>query len=251
MGKQNLRALTNMNIPNFVRSWHWRWLLPGVILGLFLALVPSADIALSTSFYSPGAGFHWKSNALVQLLYRSEAFLAIAAVASLLTVLLLSFFPLARRSKRRRKAAVYLLLVLIIGPGLIVNFGFKNHWHRARPRQVDIFGGQLHFTPALLPSDQCERNCSFVSGHAALGFFFAAIGFPAVRRRNTWIATGVALGTTIGLARIVQGGHFLSDIVFAFCIVFMTAWILYKLMYPDREGSSDEEERRPRGETAL
>lgn len=236
-----------MNIRNFVRSWQWRWLLPALILGLFLAWVPSADIAVSTLFYSPTAGFYLKLNALVQLLYRSETFLTITLAVSLLAVLLLSFFPLAHWLKRSRKGAAYLLLVLAVGPGLIINFGLKNHWHRARPHQVDRFGGNRQFTAALVPSDQCERNCSFVSGHAALGFFFAAIGFPAVRRRHAWIATGVALGSTIGLARIVQGGHFLSDIVFAFCAVFVTAWILYELMYPDRQRSAGEEERRPRG----
>jgi lipid A 4'-phosphatase len=82
-----------------------------------------------------------------------------------------------------------------------------------------------------LPSDQCQRNCSFPSGHAALGFFFVAIGFVVGRHRGRWMRAGVALGTMLGCVRIVQGGHFLSDVVFAFCFVFVTAWVLHALLY--------------------
>lgn len=209
----------------------WRWLLPALVLGLLLAFVPSIDLAVSALFYSPDAGFYLKNHALVQLFYRSEVWLCVTAAVSLLTVLLLGFFPRARGCRRQRRAAIYLLLVLAIGPGLIVNVAFKNHWDRARPHQIERFGGARHFTPALLPSDQCERNCSFTSGHAALGFSFVAIGFVAGRRRQRWMAAGVTLGAILGFVRIAQGAHFLSDVVFAFCFVFITAWILHALLY--------------------
>lgn len=212
-------------------QWPWRWLLPALILGVLLAFVPSIDVMVTAFFYLPNVGFYLKNHVLVQLLYRSEAWLAVTAVFLPSTVLLLSLFPRAHWCKRRRRAVTYLLLVLTIGPGLIVNLALKNHWDRARPHQIDRFGGDRQFTPALLPSDQCERNCSFVSGHAALGFFFTAIGFVAGPRRRRWVAAGVTLGAMLGFARIVQGGHFLSDVVFAFCFVFITAWILHALLY--------------------
>lgn len=215
-------------------QWPWRWLFPALVLAILLSFVPSIDIAVSGFFYSPDAapdGFYLRNHAFVQLLYRSETWLAIAAVAPPLTVLLLSLIPRAHWCKRRLRAATYLLLVMVIGPGLIVNAALKNYWDRARPDQIVQFGGESHFTPALVPSDQCKRNCSFPSGHAALGFVFIAIGFVAGRHRERWMASGAVLGAMLGFTRIVQGKHFLSDVIFAFCIVFVTAWVLHTLLY--------------------
>lgn len=218
----------------------WRWLLPALILGVVLTFVPSIDIAVSALFYSPDAGFYLRDHVFAQWLHRSVTWLTVAAVVLPLAVLLLSLIPGIRWCKGRRRAATYLLLVMAIGPGLIVNAALKNHWDRARPRQIEQFGGALHFTPALLPSGQCERNCSFPSGHAALGFFFVAIGFVASRHRQRWMAGGAALGTILGIVRIVQGGHFLSDIVFAYCLVFVTAWVMHALLYGKEHARSIE-----------
>ena len=69
------------------------------------------------------------------------------------------------------RAAVFLLLSLALGPGLLVNTVLKDHWGRARPAQIDgIRRRSQHFTPALVPADQCARNCSFPAGHPAIGF---------------------------------------------------------------------------------
>jgi lipid A 4'-phosphatase len=39
--------------------------------------------------------------------------------------------------------------------------------------------------------------------------------FGTRRKRQFWLFTGMLAGGLIGLARIAQGGHFLSDIVFS------------------------------------
>jgi lipid A 4'-phosphatase len=39
--------------------------------------------------------------------------------------------------------------------------------------------------------------------------------FGIRRKRQFWLFTGLLVGGLIGLARISQGGHFLSDIVFS------------------------------------
>ena len=75
------------------------------------------------------------------------------------------------------------------------------------------------FTPPLIPSDQCDRNCSFVSGESASIFalFFAA-GLMGGARWRVLLGTGLALGTGAGLLRMAQGGHYLSDVIFFRCI---------------------------------
>ncbi|MGH7125190.1 MAG: phosphatase PAP2 family protein, partial [Stellaceae bacterium] len=79
-----------------------------------------------------------------------------------------------------------------------------------------------------MPATACERNCSFVSGHAAAGFGLVAFSFLTLdrRRRRVLRAGAVAAGSLIGLARMAQGAHFLSDVVFAGLVVWGIAWVL-------------------------
>ena len=118
---------------------------------------------------------------------------------------------------------------MALGPGLLANVVLKDHWGRARPTQIEAFGGTRQFTPAPLPASQCTRNCSFVSGHAALGFSLVGFAFllPTARWRRRAIAATLGFGALIGLVRIVQGGHFLSDVVYAGLLVYGTTALLY------------------------
>ncbi len=84
----------------------------------------------------------------------------------------------ARRAGSRRGSPCSWASSLAIGPGLVVNTLLKDHWGRARPHQILEFGGTAHFSPAVLISDQCARNCPSHPGHAALGFWLVA--FAAV-----------------------------------------------------------------------
>ena len=90
---------------------------------------------------------------------------------------------LPRAHVRRVAYGLFVLAALALGPGLVVNAGFKDHWGRARPRDVTQFSGERTFTPALQPTDQCDRNCSFVAGHPSVAFWLAALGFAAASHR--------------------------------------------------------------------
>jgi lipid A 4'-phosphatase len=109
---------------------------------------------------------------------------------------------------------------LALGPGLVVNTILKDHWGRARPHQILVFGGDAHFTPAVLMADQCARNCSFPSGHAALGFWLVAVAMVVPPRwRCLAMGCALAIGALVGAMRIAQGAHFLSDVIAAALIV--------------------------------
>ena len=131
-----------------------------------------------------------------------------------------------------RKALLFVILSVALGPGLLANTLLKDHWGRARPTQIEAFGGSSHFTPAPLPAAECPRNCSFVSGHAALGFSLVAFAFllPAGTARRRVIAAALGFGGLVGLVRVAQGGHFLSDVVWAGLLVFGTTAILHWLI---------------------
>jgi len=132
-----------------------------------------------------------------------------------------------------RRVAAFVLLSLALGPGLAVDVGLKDYWGRARPRDIVEFGGAKQFTPPFRIADQCDDNCSFVSGHAALAFGFMTFAFLAPpRRRKMAFAAAAAFGFGVGFMRMLQGAHFLSDVIFAGFVVLGIAGALAWLLLP-------------------
>ena len=208
-------------------------------LALF-AVWPEIDLRVSAQAYSPEAGFYLNDLPWVEASYWLFARLQLVILPLLLIGLLLSFTR-AKRALPARRSLLFLLAALLLGPGWVVNEALKNHWGRARPEQVMEFGGPQRFTPALQPADQCVKNCSFVSGHAALGFYTIALAWVVRRRRRLWLAVGIGVGALVGLGRLLQGGHFLGDVVFAFwATYFSCVLVAWWLNLPPREASVEE-----------
>jgi lipid A 4'-phosphatase len=134
------------------------------------------------------------------------------------------------------KACLFLLLTLVIGPGLVANAGFKDHWGRARPHQVIEFGGHEKFSPALVPQPDAKPNGSFVCGDGSFGFFLPAFAFVVPRRRARrvfWVGMGV--GAVFGFDRLAMGAHFFSDIVYGAFFMLLTVSALHAVMYGRQE----------------
>ena len=204
---------------------------------LFYAF-PELDIRFSMLFYDPLAGFYLADAPFCRWIYRLVEIVSIIWI--ILAVLL--FAALCIRKKAlfglSSRHLIYLLAALAIGPGLIVNLVLKDNWGRARPCDVIQFGGTATFFPAFVMSGECHKNCAFVSGHAAMGFYFIAFGFLCQRRRSLLVLLAIIYGAVAGLVRIIQGSHFLSDVVFAFFIIYAVSAVLYWIMFerkPPRE----------------
>lgn len=198
-----------------------------LLLGMFL-IWPRLDIQVAAWFHQADAGFFLADNPLVRLSYRLFAKLHFLVLALLLGLLI---WQRARGLSRR--GTWFLLLALLLGPGLLVNLVFKEESGRARPRDIVEFGGHKSFTGAFIRTDQCATNCSFVSGHAAMGFYLLTLAW--VLRRRYWLWLGLALGSLVGLGRLLQGGHFLSDVIFAFWAVYFVSLLLARWFYPPDE----------------
>jgi lipid A 4'-phosphatase len=200
-----------------------------VVFALMLFfLLPQVDLVTSGLFYDRERGFVLAGWPPVTLLYRGVPWIAWgtpAFVAAGAFCLLLLGRPVCRLD---RKALVFLVASMAAGPGLLANTLLKDHWGRARPIQIEAFGGAHRFTPAPLPAAECERNCAFVSGHAALGFSVVAFAFllPHGRSRRCGIVAALGFGALVGLGRIAQGAHFLSDVLYAGLLVYgVTAFL--------------------------
>jgi lipid A 4'-phosphatase len=202
----------------------------GLVLGALFLRHPGIDLWISSAFADGAKGFDWRFhpmprffNDLINLL---AALMAVFTLGGLGLSLRLKM-PIAGLYSRHYG---FLLACLVTGPGLIANGLFKENWGRARPRNIEMFGGGATFSPPLLISDQCASNCSFVSGDASMGFFFLALALVApAGHRKISIVAALSFGSFIGFMRILQGAHFLSDVVFAGLFVCLTvlglAWV--------------------------
>lgn len=82
------------------------------------------------------------------------------------------------------RVTAFLVSSLVIGPGLIVNTLLKENWGRGRPNDMAVFGGEFPYAPPGMIVDQCVSNCSFTSGHGALGFWAVAFAFLVPKRHR-------------------------------------------------------------------
>ncbi|WIM05500.1 MAG: phosphatase PAP2 family protein [Candidatus Nitricoxidivorans perseverans] len=195
---------------------------------LFL-IAPGIDLAASSLFYEPIDGFTLGNTVWAQFFYKWSPRLVYLWEILLIVAVLASLW---QRFRGLRRHALFLLAVLAVGPGLSLTV-LKDHWGRARPHQIVEFGGDRQFTPAWVIAGQCEKNCSFASGHAAGAFSLMALAWVFPKRRRFWLVAGALWGAHMGLVRMAQGGHFLSDVVFSGFIVYFTAallarWVFYR-----------------------
>ena len=204
----------------------------GVAAAIIFVGWPDIDLAAARLFYVEPRHFLFNHSTLASVLrWGFRALTWGTAIAAVIGIIL----ALARRRHLLGLGLpewIFLALVLITGPGLIANTVLKDNWARPRPLHVVEFGGPDRFTPVLERSGACERNCSFVSGEAsatfALGF---AIAMLIRRRRAELMAAAVAAGSIAGLIRMGEGGHFLSDVVFAGVFMALDVALMYWLVF--------------------
>lgn len=206
------------------------------IFAAFMLAFPGVDLAISSLFFD-GKAFHrdeWWQRLLQQAL-GWFLWISIAGVTLLYACNRIWKMNLCSVDARR---VLYVVLVLAIGCGFIVNFALKDHFHRARPRDVVEFGGTKSFSPAFQVSDQCRTNCSFSSGDAAGGFFCLALALALSRRRAAYVAA-LAVGAVMSVARISAGAHFFSDTVTSFFVMLIVADVLYFYLLAQRPATAD------------
>ncbi len=187
------------------------------VVGTALFWVTNLDLAAARHFHQPASSDPWPlaGQAICQVFYRSAPWItgSLAVCASALLVAGL----VRRGSRRMRLYGLFILLSVILGPGLLVNGLFKDHWGRPRPRQVQELGGAYPYVPPLLRA--ATPGKSFPCGHCSVGFLYA-LGWWIWRRQHSRLAraslaAGLGLGSLLGLGRMAAGGHFLSDVMWA------------------------------------
>ena len=208
----------------------------GAVVGLVFGLYPQLDLAIARPFHGIVDANHnvfaarfWPRMMLVHLvMLRAGFLLVVPAVVALVVKLILP----RRKMLMSGRAVVFLIATMALGPGLLVNVALKDHWGRPRPVEVAQFGGPYHFVAWWDPRGDCPKNCSFVSGDVSTAAWTLA---PAALAPPQWraLAYGAALVFTGAMAamRIVAGGHFFTDTLFAGVFTYLLIWLAYALIY--------------------
>jgi lipid A 4'-phosphatase len=202
-------------------------------VGLLCAVDPQLDLDLAgLAFNTNSHMFGVNAQPWVQYTRgASRLIITLLVLPAFLAVLGKLILP-QRRMLIEGRAALFLIATLALGPGVLTNLILKDHWGRARPIDVQQFGGANRFTPWWDPRGDCPNNCSFIAGEPSGAFWTlapAALATPELLP----LAYGAALafGTGIGVLRMAAGAHFFSDVVFAGVLMYLLIWTAHGLIY--------------------
>jgi lipid A 4'-phosphatase len=222
---------------------------PPILLPLALLLGLTAlcetfdlDLAVSGAFYDAARGL-WTHSGDQPWASIDQ----IGPIAGIVVGLIAGFVSVAGHSVRSLarylSPATFVALALLIGPGLLVNGVLKSSWGRPRPNSVVELGGFEPHRRSFEPGADPVIHRSFPSGHASIGFFLMVPAFVFYRRRRGLyyglIVWGLLFGVLMSSARIAQGSHFLTDVLWSAGLVYLSAALLYRAVDPEDVGEAE------------
>jgi lipid A 4'-phosphatase len=221
-----------------------------IILGLFIfgvaatAVLQSTgwDLAWPASFYAAGGpheGWFLRRDQPWAFLYDYGEYPTwiLGALALALCVAV----KLGKVPRSYFKPSLVVILTAILGPGLLVNGILKPNWGRPRPSEIAGMGGDREYRRVWEPQGPGHGR-SFTCGHCAMAYAVSSVAaFYPLHPVVAVIALtgGLAFGTAAGIARLVQGGHFPTDIIWSGVLVLMLVAALYYLVFRIPEAPND------------
>jgi len=204
---------------------------------LLFVFNPGLDIAVSSVFHTQAEGF-WLGNESLPSVYRNTFNIMSMSLAVLSLVLWIVSYWRGPILGIQDRVWGFVTLLYVLGPGLLVNGVLKSYVGRARPADVAEFGGDNSFTPVFQLADQCQKNCSFVSGEgsSATAFFISLLVLsPFVTNkpaRYLLVILGFVAALIAASLRVMKGRHFFSDTIFSVLFVsavaVMLSWLLLR-----------------------
>lgn len=206
------------------------------VAGAVFGLYPALDLRISRIFYEIADADHnmfvLRLSPALMTMRDAGLWVGTVLIAPAVGALAIKLILPRRKLLMSGRAILFLMATLALGPGLLVNVALKDHWGRPRPIDVTQFGGDQHFVAWWDPRGDCPGNCSFVSGDVAGAFWTIA---PAALAPPQWRAVAygaaLALGAAMAVFRMMAGGHFPSDVIFAGVFTFLIIWLVYALIY--------------------
>ncbi|MBI4965071.1 MAG: phosphatase PAP2 family protein [Desulfomonile tiedjei] len=201
------------------------------------------DLAWTARYYVPGGandGWAYAREFPWNALYDYGEY---PGVALLVGAMVLYIGALIGRAPRQyAKPCLVVILTIALGPGLLVNGILKEYWGRPRPAEITAFGGNKEFRQVWKPGGPGEGK-SFTCGHCAMAISLSSVAafyplHPAVS--VCALVGGIIYGIVMGIARMIQGGHFPTDVLWSGVLVLSLIALLYYvvLRVPETEAGS-------------
>jgi hypothetical protein len=147
-------------------------------------------------------------------------------VAALISYVLSLF---GKITSQYRGPCLVVFFTCLIGPGIIVNGILKPYWGRPRPAEIKVFQGHWDYKEPWSPGTP-GKGKSFTCGHCSFAFASASIVsfYPYFPIAAPALAVcGIGYGSLMSVARVAQGGHFVSDALWSAIIVFCLISLLH------------------------
>lgn len=216
-----------------------------LICNIIFFTFPFIDIFIANMFFYDGIfPLNGKYNFTMKII---DGIIEFGCMAIWIKVILAIGIKEMRKIGRKQILHSHLIkkLFYISSVGLLGSFGIvhtlKHLISRCRPKAIQFFGGTAPFTEIWTynpNSIKIGSSClSFVSGHAAIGFLIYSIAFTYSvhsKKHMQYIILGSIIGGLFGFVRIIQGQHFLSDVIFSGYVVYFSALILAKIIHPEK-----------------
>jgi membrane-associated PAP2 superfamily phosphatase len=205
----------------------------GVLTGVVFAVDPSLDLKVAFFFRDLSAQPEARRfDHVIDVVRQVGPFVIVAVVGPAVVTLAMKTLSVQRAAPMPTRAALFVVLTLALGPGLLVNGIFKELWARPRPGMVTEFGGEHRFMPWWDPRGTCDSNCSFVSGETSSAVWMMA---PAMMAPLPWryaaLGGAVLYGLGFAFIRLLAGGHFLSDVIFAAIFTSLVIWAVHGFLF--------------------
>ena len=223
------------------------FIIPIILMILITPFTPWIDLKITSLFYHPENPLldRFSKGPFFDFFFVQGMIPAWTVFALSSSILAISYF--SKKIKSWRSPLLVLALTFVMGAGFFTHLVLKDHWGRPRPKQVTEFGGIQEFRPYYSSNifNQPEPSKSFPCGHCSMGFYFFALALVGQRLNKKWLTylgmtIAIALGGILGVARIMQGAHFFSDVIFSALLMWLTAYGMDYLVYSSEEKEEEK-----------
>ena len=205
-----------------------------VLFTIIFIVFPILDIHISRYFFVDNKFLSEKYTFIKVLRSNLKNIMIVIPILSLIILLLIVFMKKNYNfnniyNLRFKLALLGFVIGPILGCGLIANLYFKDTWGRARPAYIVEFGGEKKYSKPFIKSDQCYKNCSWISGETS-GAFSLMFG-SLLLRNHIFLLFNYILGLLVFFCRVSMGGHFFSDNIYAYFFMIYLAYLYKYFIY--------------------
>jgi membrane-associated PAP2 superfamily phosphatase/protein-S-isoprenylcysteine O-methyltransferase Ste14 len=204
----------------------------------------AVDMGVTRSFYdASGHGFPWRHQAFVDAMGQFVVWLLPVGSALFCGgAAMLSYRAKAIASARSVLWALFAAFCLIP----LLAGGLKHYTALPRPFSLAVFGGYVDLPSGFWAAAHQPGGGALPSVHAAVGFsvlalYFAGWALGNGRMRWLGLAGGLLLGSFFGALRIMQGAHFLSQVMWSLAFVWCVCSVLFYPLIVTRHRSAPDE----------